>query len=164
MPISVAQDLTSSASISPDTSSNDDWDRSVSMQEASTLSTSTSEPAQSRNSIAFPSVTDVVTTVSQHWESSKIDGKRSLSELLKRHAEKGTDVTFSQDEAQRLADVLGRWINASSSPYEAEDDDLLHSQDDISVMPRPSLVSSNARPRGRSECVNQRTQNLSSST
>jgi len=92
-------------------------------------------------------------TDGQSQENSVKNGKRSLSELLKLHAEKGTDVTFCQDEAQRLADVLGRWINASSSPYEAEDEGFLHSQDDISVMPRTSLASSDARPRGRSECV-----------
>lgn len=37
-------------------------------------------------------------------------GKRSLSELLRLHAEKGTDVKFSAEEALRVADVLGQWV------------------------------------------------------
>lgn len=37
-------------------------------------------------------------------------GKRTLSELLKLHAEKGTDVHFSVEEASRLEEVLGQWV------------------------------------------------------
>ena len=37
-------------------------------------------------------------------------GKRTLSELLKLHAEKGTDVHFSVEEATRLEEVLGQWV------------------------------------------------------
>lgn len=36
---------------------------------------------------------------------------RSLSELMKLHAEKGTDVTFSAQEASRVADVLKQWVS-----------------------------------------------------
>lgn len=36
--------------------------------------------------------------------------KRTLSELLKLHAEKGTDVKFTQEEASRIAEVLGQWV------------------------------------------------------
>ena len=36
-------------------------------------------------------------------------GKRTLSELLKFHAEKGTDVHFTTEEAARLEETLGRW-------------------------------------------------------
>ena len=37
-------------------------------------------------------------------------GKRTLSELLKLHAEKGTNVHFTQEEATRLGEVLGQWV------------------------------------------------------
>jgi hypothetical protein len=37
-------------------------------------------------------------------------GKRTLSELLKLHAEKGTDVHFTTEEATRLEETLGRWV------------------------------------------------------
>jgi hypothetical protein len=37
-------------------------------------------------------------------------GKRTLSELLKLHAEKGTDVHFSSEEANRLEELLGQWV------------------------------------------------------
>ena len=33
-----------------------------------------------------------------------------MSELLKLYAEDGTDCQFSQDEATRIADVLGQWV------------------------------------------------------
>lgn len=38
-------------------------------------------------------------------------GKRTLSELLKLHAEKGTDVHFSAEEATRLEELLGQWVS-----------------------------------------------------
>lgn len=41
-------------------------------------------------------------------------GKRTLSELLKLHAEKGTDVNFTAEEATRVAEVLGQWVGV---PY-----------------------------------------------
>lgn len=37
-------------------------------------------------------------------------GKRTLSELLKLHAEKGTNVHFTPEEANRLGEVLGQWV------------------------------------------------------
>lgn len=39
-------------------------------------------------------------------------GKRTLSELLKLHAAKGSDSNFSAEEATRVADVLGEWVSA----------------------------------------------------
>ncbi|KAF8271866.1 hypothetical protein EI94DRAFT_1656918, partial [Lactarius quietus] len=61
-------------------------------------------------------------------------GKRTLSELLKLHAEKGTDVHFSAEEATRLEEVLGQWINSGPSPYEGEDDFFARSQDGTIVL------------------------------
>lgn len=37
-------------------------------------------------------------------------GSRTLSDLLRLHAEKGTEFTCSPEEASRLADVLGQWV------------------------------------------------------
>jgi len=77
-----------------------------------------------------------------------------LSELLRLYAEKGTDCQFSQEEATRIADVLGQWINSGSSPYEAEDD--FFSKDDSIITTRRSSVGIHdggllGRPRGSSE-------------
>jgi len=81
-------------------------------------------------------------------------GSRTLSELLKLYAEKGTDCKFSQEEATRIADVLGQWINSGSSPYEA-DDDFFSKDDSIITTKRPSAGTDDngilGRPRGSSE-------------
>ncbi|KAI9428838.1 hypothetical protein H4582DRAFT_1920563 [Lactarius indigo] len=61
-------------------------------------------------------------------------GKRTLSELLKLHAEKGTDVHFSAEEAARLEEVLGQWINSGPSPYEGEDDDFFTRSKDGTIV------------------------------
>jgi len=61
-------------------------------------------------------------------------GKRTLSELLKLHAEKGTNVHFTTEEAARLEETLGRWINSCSSPYEGEDELFARSHDDSIVL------------------------------
>jgi hypothetical protein len=41
----------------------------------------------------------------------KSQGKRTLSELLKLHSEKGCHGKFSPEEASRIADVLGEWVS-----------------------------------------------------
>ncbi|VDB95600.1 unnamed protein product [Peniophora sp. CBMAI 1063] len=80
------------------------------------------------------------------------DGKRTLSELLKLHAEKGTDVHFTPEEAAKLEEVLGQWINSGLSPYEGDDDFFARSLDDSSIARRsPAIVD--GRPRGQSESV-----------
>ena len=43
-------------------------------------------------------------------------GKRTLSELLKLHAEKGTDVHCTTEEAARLEESLGRWVRIFVAP------------------------------------------------
>ncbi|KIP05654.1 hypothetical protein PHLGIDRAFT_91831 [Phlebiopsis gigantea 11061_1 CR5-6] len=82
---------------------------------------------------------------------------RKLSELLKLHAEKGTDVEMSAEEASAVAEVLGRWINAESSPFEGEDNFFspTHTQDDSALPSRRSAGGSSfeGRPRGQSESV-----------
>jgi len=100
-----------------------------------------------------------------HSKDGSVDGKggpkRTLSELLRLHSEKGSNGRFSAEEASRIADVLGQWINASSSPYEGEDDFFSRpqSQDDIKltsgIAARRSVQPElGGRPRGRSESAN----------
>jgi len=80
--------------------------------------------------------------------------KRTLSDLLRLHAEKGKDLDLSQEEANQLAEVLGRWINSESSPFEGEDTFFTpgQSQDDSALPSRRSTTESyETRPRGQSE-------------
>ncbi|KAF9788701.1 hypothetical protein BJ322DRAFT_1050552 [Thelephora terrestris] len=129
---------------SRDSTHEEDWDRSESnIQVDSGLRTP-------RNSVQFP--VDGTSDLSPR----KCGGRenRTLSELLKHYAEKGTDCQFSQEEATRIADVLGQWINSGSSPYEAEDD--FFSKDDSVITTRRSSVGTAdncmlGRPRGSSE-------------
>lgn len=52
------------------------------------------------------------TESSQEPESSRQGEprKRTLSELLKLHAEKGKDLDLTPEEANAVAEVLGRWV------------------------------------------------------
>ena len=78
----------------------EDWDRSESeIQLDSNLRTP-------RNSVLFPA--DGMPDLSPRKGGRR--GNRTLSELLKLYAEKGTDCQFSQEEATRIADVLGQWV------------------------------------------------------
>jgi len=85
-------------------------------------------------------------------------GKRTLSELLKLHAEKGTNVHFTAEEAARLEDVLGQWINSGSSPYEDEDEFFTRScshDDSIVLVHRSSTFNSivGCPPHGQNESI-----------
>jgi len=100
----------SNVSLHSNGSQSEDWDRSLMMEDSS----QSSEPKTPRNSVAFPADAngkDVDGTPS----ASGGKGKRSLSELMKLHAEEGTDCNFSSEEAARIADVLGRWVSGSCS-------------------------------------------------
>lgn len=187
----------SQLSLHSNSSQSEDWDRSLVMNDSEPPTPAeSSDDSQSqrmatttpRNSVVFPA-TDGEHATPKGPGSKKgagSDGKRSLSELLKLHAEKGTDCAFSSEEAARIADVLGQWvsvtfvffiysnlclglfhlavspgfnlcqqINASSSPYEGEDDFFSGSQDDLSLPSRrpPNL---DIRQRGQSESANSR--------
>ena len=121
-----------------------------------------------RNSIQFPGESapsqDDCTTPGANG-----GGKgRSLSELMRLHAEKGTDVT---EEATRVANVLKQWvglyigdrvfeplmmswqINSGTSPYEGEDDFFSRANDDSSLGMKRTSQSGDAsgRQRGQSE-------------
>ncbi|EPQ53467.1 hypothetical protein GLOTRDRAFT_116928 [Gloeophyllum trabeum ATCC 11539] len=130
----------SELSISSPGSASEDWDRSEYPQ---------GEAATPRNSVAFPGEKGA----GEEGETPTGDGKgkRTLSELMKVYAEKGTSVKFSPEEAARLAEVLGQWINSESSPYEGEDDFFSKSQDDLSLPKRSPSTSADGRPRGQSE-------------
>ncbi|KAG9311615.1 hypothetical protein JVU11DRAFT_7825 [Chiua virens] len=131
--------------------SSEDWDRSEGEIDPRNIRKQTN--ATPRNSVVFPGDGVEVTP-----GRSRCRGKegRSLSELMRLHAEKGTDVSFSVEEASRVADVLKRWINSGTSPYEGEDDFFSRSQDDSLWRSKRSSrppIEMNARPRGQSESV-----------
>lgn len=90
--------------------SSDDWDRSEGEIDPSRINGRLSSTP--RNSVAFPS--DGVEETPKRSRGRGKEG-RSLSELMKLHAEKGTDVTFSAEEASRVADVLKQWV--SPAPF-----------------------------------------------
>lgn len=91
-------------------SQSEDWDRSMSQDDsqppspgAQTRSLATTTP---RNSVVFPA---------GHEDDNATPGrskrsKRSLSELLRLHAEKGTDCRFTVEETAQLAAVLNDWV------------------------------------------------------
>jgi len=120
----------------------EDWDRSDSSANAS---------ATSSSFFAFPSDGVDDTPIRDAISGRSMDGKRTLSDLLKIHAEKGTDVNFSPEEAAKLEEVLGRWINSGSSPYEGDDDFFVRALDDSSLPRRPSGFNTPLRQRGQSE-------------
>ncbi|KAJ7243010.1 hypothetical protein C8J57DRAFT_1192043 [Mycena rebaudengoi] len=128
--------------------STEDWDRSLSLDGSPAASPRTTTP---RNSVIFPAADDGPTPGRSAPQQSGEPGKRSLSELMRLHAEKGTDSNLSAEEAARVAEVLRDWINASSSPYEDEDDFFARgSQDDLSI-PSKSAHPPEGRARGKSD-------------
>lgn len=95
-------------------SQSEDWDRSVILIDSEPPSPRpNSKPLASttpRNSVAFP-VDDGATP---RTSTAGENGKRSLSELLRLHAEKGTSCNFSPEELARVEDVLGQWVSFRS--------------------------------------------------
>ncbi|KAK7055276.1 hypothetical protein R3P38DRAFT_2846144 [Favolaschia claudopus] len=127
-------------------SSAEDWDRSLSM-DGDTEDAPRTTP---RNSVLFPGGAGDDATPGAKTNGK---GKRSLSELLRLHAEKGTDVTFSAEEAARVADVLRDWINAGSSPYEDDDDFFTRGSQDDMAIPSKNKASEGGRSRGQSDAA-----------
>lgn len=93
----------------------EDWDHPESVIDPSTVNTAA--PAPSR--IVFPSHGGGAAHDDNPQPSTPDpslshrggrSGKRTLSELLKLHAEKGTNVHFTTEEAARLEEVLGQWV------------------------------------------------------
>ncbi|KAJ7083658.1 hypothetical protein B0H15DRAFT_951895 [Mycena belliarum] len=139
-------------------SQSEDWDRSISMDGSQPPSPGgTTRPLATttpRNSVVFPADDDA--TPGRGGPKSGEKGKRTLSELLRLHAEKGTDVKFSAEEASQVADVLRDWINAGTSPYEDDDDFFARkSKDDSSIHTKLSGAS-DGRLRGQSDLTGSR--------
>ncbi|KAF8137056.1 hypothetical protein EV363DRAFT_1316558 [Boletus edulis] len=129
----------------------EDWDRSEGEINPSHVNRKANSTP--RNSVVFPG--DGVEDTPRRSFGGRKEG-RSLSELMKLHAEKGTDVSFTAQEASRVADVLKQWINSEMSPYEGEDDFFSYSQDDSSLGSKRSSklpTEMNSRPRGKSETL-----------
>jgi hypothetical protein len=106
----------------------EDWDRSLELEldqgpsSSSAKSTATAEqPHTPRNSVAFPAHGgDEFTPQRSHVyvgdddEQARDgcrDGKRTLSDLLRMYAQKGTELRCTQDEAARVGQVLGQWVS-----------------------------------------------------
>lgn len=152
---------TSNGSLRSDGSFVEDWDRTIVLDESNTPLTPgaptfpdpVSAPSP-RNSIAFPVEGDHTdgATLGITFLGVRSRSKRSLSELLRLHAEEGTECNFTPEEVSRLGEVLGQWINAGTSPYEVEDDFFGRSQDDSSIRVQRSMgmIRVDIRPRGQS--------------
>jgi hypothetical protein len=100
----------------------EDWDHPESMVDPSAV-TSATAPAPTPSRVVFPSQggaaaadpdTPTPDALPSHSHRGGRAGKRTLSELLKLHAEKGTDVHFTSEEANRLEDLLGQWVRPFS--------------------------------------------------
>lgn len=109
----------SSVSLDSKSSQTEDWDRSLVLPEPSTQQSATTTTP--RNSVTFPGDDDTTpsrirTAAMSGSRSGGTRDKRSLSELLRVHTEKGKDVNFSQEEALRVADVLGQWVSNRNLP------------------------------------------------
>lgn len=108
------------SSFSQSSQPEEDWDRSLLPPEPSDPVLPDPQSHHTpRNSIVFPAEDTPGKTSSyssSHTRSPTIDGsgkaqpKRTLSELLRLHSEKGSNGKFSAEEALRIADVLGQWV------------------------------------------------------
>lgn len=103
-------------------SESEDWDRS----ESDRISVSAPPPnghgssssgTMPRNPVAFPfhELSSAQGCVSRLGTGA--GAGRSLSELMRLHAEKGTDVSFTPEEASRVADVLKQWVRIHSLSF-----------------------------------------------
>jgi len=89
----------------------EDWDKSFVSESFCGNDASTPQ-----NNVVFPTVGGGDSMMpgcnsAERTRARSGQGKRTLSELLKRHAEKGTDYRLSQEEATRLGEVLGQWAS-----------------------------------------------------
>ncbi|OSD08086.1 hypothetical protein PYCCODRAFT_1430273 [Trametes coccinea BRFM310] len=100
-------------SLSSNTSDVEDWDRSMSSD------ADPAHPNTPRNSVSFPGrgAADNEGTPGRNVSLGRGGGKRTLSELLKLHAQEGTDVNFTPEEASRVAEVLGQWMAVLFGKY-----------------------------------------------
>jgi hypothetical protein len=116
--MSTENDLSlSQLSLNSTNSQGDDWDRSFVQQDGkghvATSRASTSQMRTPRSSVIFPSpIEDNQRTPGKRSTQA---AKRPLSEILRMHAEKGTDVKCSPEDASRLAEALGQWVRSCTS-------------------------------------------------
>lgn len=96
----------SMSSLSLNAGEAEDWDRSLNLSDGARTP---------RNSVAFPAGANAGAGTEEARDTPGRD-KRTLSELLKLHSEKGKDVTFSPEEASRIAEVLGQWVSIFAFP------------------------------------------------
>lgn len=113
MDVNTDLNLGEMSQLSIHSSDSEDWDRSLMLEDQRSQSSSMESSQYKshhtpRNSVAFPG--DSNSTPKASESQGRAQGQRTLSELLKLHAEKGTDCTFSPAEASRLGDVLGEWV------------------------------------------------------
>jgi hypothetical protein len=82
----------------------------------SNLSLSEDWDAASAGSVPFPrdaSQEPTDSPASDTTHGAAAEGKtRTISQLLRLYAEKGTDVSMSQDEANAVAEALGNWVSS----------------------------------------------------
>ncbi|GJJ10512.1 hypothetical protein Clacol_004738 [Clathrus columnatus] len=133
--------------LSINSSASEDWDRSVSdIAPPSTPSQSASRIPQLNGENG----------IDNDGTPSGTKGRKSLSDLLRLHAEKGKDLHLSEEDELRLSEELGRWINSDSSPYEPDDDFFSRPSRDDSALSSAipaRLAEISGRPRGQSESV-----------
>lgn len=95
----------SKLSINSSNSASEDWDRSASDIQVD------HEPPKT------PSTSRIAVSNGHDQENDGTPGgtkgRRSLSDLLKLHAENGKDLKLSEEDEQRLSEELGKWVNGN---------------------------------------------------
>lgn len=98
----------SSVSLHSTGSQNEDWDRSESADTQVELGHGAPSTTP-RNSVIFPA-DEVERTPGKMAAASEGKSERTISQLLRLHKADGTGENLSQDEALRIAEVLGQWV------------------------------------------------------
>jgi len=138
-------------------SSQEDWDKSsseIAMKQASPPST----PKRRLSSFAGEAA-HAGSAIKKSEENTPggtgRSGGRKLVDLLRKHAEDGTDLNLSDEDEIKLSEELSQWINTDVSPYERPEDFFRPfgaARDDSGILPKMS-PEPNGRPRGASESV-----------
>ncbi|KDQ10343.1 hypothetical protein BOTBODRAFT_58085 [Botryobasidium botryosum FD-172 SS1] len=130
-------------SVASSTGASEDWNRSRS--DVSKPPSPPMTPERRTLALAEGSATDNGRT-----PTSAVRGTRSLSEIMRLHAERGRDVRLNEDEEMRLSEELARWINSDDEDvrFFTRDDSALRSSAGASF-----TILSPRRPRGSSESV-----------
>lgn len=109
----------STTSIHSTGSQHEDWDRSESEIPEDTQARlgNGAPPTTPRNSVIFPADDSTEKTPGKIPGASEGKSERTTSQLLRLRAADGTEGTFSQEEASRIAEVLGQWVRVLDHPY-----------------------------------------------